>query len=131
MIENTYITALTANAAVAAIIGTRCYAERAPQRTAGTAPLSHIVVDVLNDDQFHTLVGPVRDMAGRVQVSCFAGTYHGARDLAAKARAALDDGALHGGVRITAHDETPLYNESEGSEAPTMYGRALDTDYLS
>ena len=113
-------TALAANAAVAAIVGTGIYPVRAPQGT--SAP--YVVFQQVGSDPADTH----REAAGAIhrmfQFACFATTYEAAVALRDAVTAALDSVALSTGESPTFEDE----RDGDFDDAIELY--RADADFL-
>lgn len=78
MIEDVLKAALLADAAVAALVGTRVWPARLPQTATLPAVVFQRVATVPSSPALSNPVGPTR---ARVQMSCWATTFGGAREL--------------------------------------------------
>lgn len=86
MSELAVYTILKANSAVAALVGTRVYALKAPQPA--TAP--YITYQRISGERTRDTRGPTGRARARIQVDCYATGYAGANALANAVRKSLD-----------------------------------------
>lgn len=99
---------LSADSAVAAIVGTRIYANRAEQ----AAQFPYVVFTMVSSipDQTH---GEASELDSTlVQFSCYASTYHAARDLRQAVRAALENQTLSDGIKPIIDISRDQYEEA-------------------
>jgi hypothetical protein len=114
--------ALLANAAVAALVGTRVYPVIAP----ATADLPFITWRRSGVQREHTLAGPMGTPTVILTVDVFATTYEAVRDLADKCRLVLD-GFGTGEAESVVVKHVSLTNEADGfiqlagGEMPPVY----------
>jgi hypothetical protein len=114
--------ALLANAAVAALVGTRVYPVIAP----ATADLPFITWRRSGVQREHTLAGPMGTPTVFLAVDIFATTYEAVRDLADKCRLVLD-GFGTGEAESVVVKNVSLTNEADGfiqlagGEMPPVY----------
>lgn len=100
-IEQTLYTVLSTNVAVAALVSTRIYPLLMPQNTAMPCVvyqrISSVPVTSINGDSGLDSV--------RIQVSCWAGTFAGAKGLASAVRSAVDGSSLLKSVTLMEMDD--------------------------
>ena len=114
--------ALLANAAVAALVGTRVYPVIAP----ATADLPFVTWRRSGVQREHTLAGPMGTPTVILTVDCYATTYEAVRDLADKCRLVLD-GFGTGEAESVIVKNVSLTNEADGfiqlagGEMPPVY----------
>lgn len=113
-------TKLAADAAVAAIIGTRIYPVRAPQGV--SAP--YVIFQQIGSDPDATHNEPAGAIHRMFQFACFATTYEAAIALRDAVIAALDDAALSTGESPTLEDE----RDGDFDDAIELY--RSDADFL-
>jgi hypothetical protein len=113
--------ALVADAAVSALIGTRVFPVVAP----ATAALPYMVWRRSGVQRSHSLSGPTGVPVVGLELQIFAATYEGARDLADKCRLVLDG---YGGTvnnvevsNVTLENEFDGFALLQGSDLPIEY----------
>lgn len=119
-------TKLSSAAGVTALVGAgsacRVVAGWAPDGTA----LPYVVVQEIASTPDTTHDGPSTSGQRLVQLTCVAGTYKAARDLAAAVIAAIDSVALSGGELCLACREQDGY-----SEAADVHVRIVEADFFA
>lgn len=131
MIEPAIRSILVSDDAVKALVSDRVYFQIAPENLHE----AFIVLQTVSDVPLVQLSAPANWSNGRVQVSCFASTYRGARLLADAVRIALDGfgGAAPDGTDVGLIDanrgiDLPI-ELADGQETPQVYGVAVDAEY--
>lgn len=108
MIESTLFTVLAGAAPVSVLVAARIFPMRRPQRD---MTLPAIVYQRVGSSPDYTLAGDSGLDAVRIQVSCWASTYAGAKSLAAAVRTAVT-----GSASLSAITELELDDQDDATE---------------